>query len=368
MPSPPPAVVAACRGWFATPPRVLRALDGSGFSGSPVWLVEDPGPEGGRYVLKAFAADASLERARAVHRLVRRASAAGIRALPPHRPLRAPGAGTILADGSGRLWEMAEWRPGEPVQRPSAAQARAALLLLARLHHAIADVDLDGAGTGHARPAAADGPPPAWERRRSALEAVAVRGWSAMAAPRRGAAVTALDEAVAGCRADAAACLARHGGGRLLARLAAVPVPSVALQAVLRDVWQAHLLFEGDSVSGLIDVHAAGIDTPATDLARLLGSWHPPAGADAGAGLRAMWGEALAAYESVRPLSPAERALVDLLHVAGTVGSLEHWFTWVLEEQREFHSPWAVVERVRFLTENLDSALQRAESVLGEAD
>lgn len=368
MPSPSAAVVAACRRWFATPPRVLRALDGSGFSGSPVWLVEDPGPEGGRYVLKAFGADVSLERARAVHGLVRRASAAGIAAVPPNRPLPAPGVGTILGDGSGRLWEMAEWRPGEPVQRPSAAQARAALILLARLHRAIADVPLEGVGTGDARTAAAVGPPPAWDRRRKTVAAVAEHGWSAMAAPRGGAAVTPLEEAVAGCRAEAAALLARHGGGRLLARLARVPVPGMTLQVVLRDVWQAHVLFEGDCVSGLIDFHAAGLDTPATDLARLLGSWTPPVGAPTGDGLTAVWREVLAAYESVRPLSPSERALIDLLHVAGTVGSLEHWFTWVLEEQREFQSPTAVIGRVRFLQENLDFALQWAESLLGGAD
>lgn len=346
------------------PPRVLGALGGSGFSGSPVWLVEDPGPAAGRFVLKAFAADVRLERARWVHRLTRSASAAGIGAVPVNRPLLEPGAGTVFADGSGRLWEMAQWRPGEPVERPSARQAQEALIVLARLHRAIADVNPDAVDARDARPAVAAGPPPAWERRRRALEAVAVHGWSAKVRPRGSAAATPLAEAIAESRADAAAVLAGHDGTRLLGRLAGTPVPNMRLQPVLRDVWQAHLLFEGDSVSGLIDFHAAGLDTPATDLARLLGSWRPPAGPPAGAGLTTVWAEALGAYESIRPLSRQEHAVIDLLHVSGTVGALEHWFTWVLAEQREFQCPAAVVGRVRFLMENLDSALERAESLL----
>jgi hypothetical protein len=68
-----------------------------------------------------------------------------------------------------------------------------------------------------------------------------------------------------------------------------------------------------------------------------------------------VWQEALAAYAAIRPLSAEEVALADLLHVTGIVGGLEHWFRWVLVENRQFHDPSAVLTRVDFLLKHLDA-------------
>ena len=93
------------------------------------------------------------------------------------------------------------------------------------------------------------------------------------------------------------------------------------LQPVLRDVWGDHVLFAEQGaarVAAIVDFHAAGVDVPATDIARLLGSWLPPAGR----GPRPVvdrWPEALPAYERIRPLPSGSRQFVSWLEAAGVL-------------------------------------------------
>jgi Ser/Thr protein kinase RdoA (MazF antagonist) len=84
-----------------------------------------------------------------------------------------------------------------------------------------------------------------------------------------------------------------------------------------RDLWKAHVLFEGDEVTGLIDASAARTDHPAVDLARLLGSL---VGDD-----RRGWQTALDAYTAVRPMSIEEQRLVTVLDRSGTLLSSLTW-------------------------------------------
>ena len=354
---PSPTIV---RRWFpATPFRVGR-LPGAGFSGSPVWLVESLEPGGAtakRHVLKGFAGTWSPERAASIHRLMAVARRAGVGAVPANLKVAAgagAGSGTIATDGGGACFEMTQWRPGEPVAAPSPRQAGAALETLARIHVALRE-----AGGNEETPTA---PPPAWARRVEALRAVIARGWDR---PTNGVAAP-LQAAVAERRRAAAALLRDHGGLPLLARLAAVVPPAVPLQPVLRDVWQAHVLFVGDEVSAVIDWHAAGIDTPAADLARLLGSWEIGGAYPADARrISTLWSDALRAYRAIRPLAAEELSLIDLLHLAGVVGGLHNWFTWVLDEARSFPDPAAVLGRVDFLLKNLDSVLDQTDAGSG---
>ena len=343
---PSPAIV---RRWFPTTRCRISPLSSAGLSGSPVWLVEPDEPDVAprRFVLKGFADGWPRERAEAIHRWMAAARRAGVGAVPA----------TIATDGDGRCFELTQWCPGQPVAAPSPRQATAALETLARIHVALRE-----AGGGEETPTA---PPPAWARRAEALRAVIARGWDE---PPKGS-LAPLQAAVAERRRAAAAILRDQGGLSYLSRLAAVVPPAVPLQPVLRDIWQAHVLFVGFEVSAVIDWHAAGIDTPATDLARLLGSWVGPRSASVGAdslsadslsadslsadSLSVVWGEALEAYRAIRPLSREELALIDLLHLAGVVGGLHHWFRWVLDENRHFPDPCAVLDRVDALLENL---------------
>ena len=79
----------------------------------------------------------------------------------------------------------------------------------------------------------------------------------------------------------------------------------------------------------------------------------------------ALWSDAIGAYRAIRPLAAEELALIDLLHLAGVVGGLHHWFTWVLDEARSFPDPAAVLARVDFLLKNLDSVLDQTDAGSG---
>lgn len=124
-----------------------------------------------------------------------------------------------------------------------------------------------------------------------------------------------------------------------LTPLANAPLP---LQVCIRDVWHDHILFTDDTVTGLIDFGALGVDTPATDIARLLGSL---VGDDATG-----WKMGLAAYRTVRPLSEVESQAVPAIDTAGTILAAANWIRWVYIERRHFDEPTRVVERMQTLS------------------
>jgi len=328
--------------WFPGEMTRVAAARG-GFGGCPPWIVRDA--RGGRHVLKAFPPGTPRDRAEWVHRFVGHLRAAGVVELPPHRPL--PVGGTITADRAGRLWEMAAFAAGSPAERPTEPQVAAAVRLLARVHGAAVTFPDSPPDRGPSR-AIAD--------RVSGAARLLERPWQrllASAAPAEGGG----EAAVARQRlAVAVRALQDTPLDPPLARLAGLDPPPFFRQAVLRDPWYAHVLFEQEgstTIVGLIDPHAAGVDTPATDLARLLGSWLP-AGPHAATWLAA----AIAAYEEVRPLPEVERRLVPFLAASGILLGLDNWFRWVLEEGRQFGGGEAVARRLDRLVEALPTALR----------
>jgi homoserine kinase type II len=119
------------------------------------------------------------------------------------------------------------------------------------------------------------------------------------------------------------------------------------LQPAIRDIWHDHVLYTGDEVTGLVDFGAMRIDTPAVDVARLLGSL-------AGDDVR-RWQIGVAAYEGQRPLSPDERQAVPALDVAGTLLGGCNWVRWVFVERREFEQIGVVAARIAALHARLEN-------------
>lgn len=349
-----------CRCWFPRGPLRIGGL-AAGFSGARVFRV-DAADAGGACVLKSFAAAASLEHAAWVHSFAGGLRRQGIDAVPAVMKPEAvvPGVGrpigpTLVADRDGVLWEMVEFKPGAPVPVPRPAEAAAAAALLARVHLA--------AGSPAER---SRGPSPGIARRIAAARDLRADPWAERLERRLATRPVAgpLAAAVTARLGVAAEAFAAAGLAEPVNIVAALEPRAVALQPVLRDVWCDHVLFAGVAdgasppppvVSGLIDLHAAGIDTPATDLARLFGSWDPGP-ARRGGRLTDRWPEAFAAYERVRPLAAEERRLVGLLHAAGVIAGLDRWFRWTLDEGRTFPDDSRAVARIDRLLAELPCA------------
>jgi Ser/Thr protein kinase RdoA (MazF antagonist) len=99
------------------------------------------------------------------------------------------------------------------------------------------------------------------------------------------------------------------------------PLP---LQWVIRDVWHDHVLFTADKVTGVIDFAAAAVDSPAGDVARLLGSL---VGDD-----EEGWRLGIEAYQRQRPLSPVELEAARYFDASGTLLSAFNWVHWLFRD------------------------------------
>lgn len=339
-----------CKAWFRDAQVATRPLRGAGLSGSAVFLVQRPSGE--RFVLKSFAPHVSPERAAWVHALMTHLTAAGLDTVPRLRPAlvgTAPDIAceTLVADHSGRLWELVAFLPGSPRSAPSPGEAATALAALARLHAAAAA--LAGAAPGRELSLGI-------RTRVSQAARIQSAPWRLLEPEARQIA----PPAVATSLLAAIDAFESRGGPDAVKRIAATEPFAVTAQPVLRDVWSDHVLFLDDGrLAGFIDFHAAGRDTRATDLARLLGSWDaPPAARDAT--WLEKWRHALDAYEAVRPLESSERRLVPWLHATGVIGGLDNWFRWLITERREFADISSVQARLARLVGELPEAVEIA--------
>ena len=359
---PPTQLTTLCRRWSPAAPVSVAALGAAGFSGSQVFVVELP-DRPGRFVLKSFHAAASRQHATFVHDLVRHVRAES--STPLAEVLLNIDGDSIVTDAEGRLWELSRFMPGVAVPCPTPAQAAAAATALAQLHLAAARLP------GHS-PRLHDSP--GVERRIDHARQLLTRPWQASRDAWSRAARdwmpvevgVALEDRVA----EAINIFHECGGEMLLSRVAAMRSRSYVLQPVLRDIWCDHVLFadaRSDDVTAIIDLHAAGIDTPATDLARLMGSWQSPSGCTL-LSLPERWPEAIAAYDRIRPLSRAEAGMVAFLHGTGVVCGLDNWFRWTLEEHRVFPDARRVLDRIDRLLTELPGAIATAWTVAGNAD
>ncbi len=122
------------------------------------------------------------------------------------------------------------------------------------------------------------------------------------------------------------------------------------IQYVLRDIHRDHILFTDREPTGLIDFDAVRMDTPATDLARWVGSFHVPPGKSGDREIEKVWEAALAGFRDENSLKSCPQRDLNVglardLCFATTWISLANWLVWVLCQQRAFPAGQNAVAR-----------------------
>lgn len=272
--------------------------------------------------------DIDAGRLEQMHALMSQARRAGLFFVPEVH--RQPDGTTLVAAG-GRFWDLTTWMPGAADFHREATPVRltAALQALGQVHAAWQTIRQ------------APGPCPSIERRLQALA-----DWNRLLASGWRLAPPTISSDAWRTLLSEANLLVRTHAPRLGAMLTAWHGKPVRLQPCIGDVWHDHILFQGATVSGLIDFGGARFDHPAADLGRLIGSLV--------ADDDEAWTTALAAYRSINPLSWEEESLARLLDRTGVIVGLMNWLRWCGHGEREFGDPEAAMRRLQELVERVD--------------
>lgn len=206
--------------------------------------------------------------------------------------------GQAVGELNGRPAAILEWLPGAWKREPSLEHQHAAGALLARLHLAAVDFPLERAN-------------PVGPAARRAL----------------------FDRCLTRADADDRLLLGRMAPW--VSGASGDPAAGLPRGPIHADYFPDNLLFDEDAPSGLIDFYFGCTDALAYDLAIALSAW----GFDAdGLPLPAALAAFRSGYESVRPLSVAERAALPAL---GAVAAVR--FTLTRLHDRLFHDPTRLV-------------------------
>ena len=308
------------------PPTALGSA--GGLSGSELWKVESAL---GLLMVRAWPTDgpdpSTLGR---IHRRLNRACRWTILPIPiPNRM------GTTWVEAQGRLWELTPFLPGaaDLGRPPTDAHLGSMFRTLAAFHNELGSEILRG-------------PSPGLVARRDEVGRLIGGEFDRFQ--------TALERRSDDPRTQLASSWlgqARRIAPRLVAPLRLAAVRSLTLQPCIRDVRPDHFLFEGDILTGLVDFGAMGIDTVATDLARLLGET-----VGRSRGSRRI---AFEAYEAVRPITEGDRAILDHFEAANALLGGARWVRGHFIDHRRFPDSDAVAQ-------GLNRALARLEDYWNE--
>jgi Ser/Thr protein kinase RdoA (MazF antagonist) len=306
-----------------------------GMSGAQFWRVAT---RRGTLCLRRWPIEhPSPQRLAFIHAVLQHAARRGISFIPV--PITTH-SGASFVHHAGHLWQLEPWMPGaaDYEKSPRIEKLRAAMTALARLHVATSDLVEYAANRAGGSRAEIESTPPqsAVVRRVAQLRELSTFGINELS--------SAINEAVW----PEFAPLAREFIARLptavssaIAMLEPIGAVQFTLQPCLRDVWHDHILFAGDEVTGIVDFGAVDFDTPATDIARLLGSLV----ADDVEG----WRTGLDVYSEIRPLSPEESLAMRALDKSGTLVAGCNWIRWVYIDGRRFPDTGQIVNRFRRL-------------------
>lgn len=297
-----------------------------GWSGSRLWRLDDS--VGRELCLRRWPAEhPAADRLRLIHGVLRLV----FDELPIIANPLPSASGSTFIEHAGHLWELTPWRPGRAdyQAQPSRARLRAAVQTLARFHGLAARYE------------SRSGVPPTILDRQLRWNDLQESGLSII----ERSLVTPLGNEI-DQRASRLLKLAHRALDSSKAIQSLAAGPELLLQPAIRDIHRDHVLFTGDEVTGLIDFGAMRIDTPLTDVARLVGSL-------VGDYLEARQ-FAFDAYAELRPLSTADRRLIELLDESGLVLGALNWLLWLYVERRDMGPVEPIVRR-------LDEMLQRLE-------
>jgi Ser/Thr protein kinase RdoA (MazF antagonist) len=311
--------------------QIERLGNAGGWSGSRLWRVN--GSDGSGFCLRRWPQEhPTPERLRLIHAVL---GLVGPQMLIVAEPLLS-NAGTTFVEHARHLWELTRWLPGAADfrARPTTPRLRAAMHALARFHELASR----------------------YEQRKGVAPAVADRYRRLQGLRKTG--LSLIEAALArplGNEIDSQS-------GRLFALCkkvlenspavdALAGVPELPLQPAVRDIHHDHVLFTGDDVTGLIDFGAMKIDTPLTDVARLMGSL---VGDDGSA--REF---ALDAYWDIRPLSMEDCNLVEWLDETGLIIGGLNWLVWLYAERRDMGPVGPIVRRLNEILGRLEWRVEK---------
>lgn len=298
-----------------------------GFSGARFWrLTTAAGP----LCLRRWPVECNREKLRFIHDVLRYAASRGFRLAP--LPFHTSSAESFVDTGEHQ-WELSPWMPGAADfhRFPSHQRLTAAMRALAEFHQSV--VEYPGSPP-EPRPS------PGIADRIRATEAWQRGDLERLAQVLRAAADSQLTD-LAKQILDAF----RPAADPLLAELTSAARLQVAQQPCIRDIWDSHVLFVEDRVSGIVDFGSMRFDNVATDVARLLGSL--------AAGDPQRWDAGLQAYRAARPLADAERRLIQVFDRSTVLLSGMNWLRWLFLDNRHFDDMKAVIGRLQTIHRRL---------------
>jgi homoserine kinase type II len=334
--------IAQVLSWYppdCQPGAVEYLANAGGFSGARIWRIT---AARGALCLRRWPPESPDEtRLKWLQAVVAHAAACGFRLLPDDIATRS---GSGYCRHGGHLWQLTTWMPGKADywSDPNSARLQTAAEALARFHRAVETFAPDSDNALDDSPGWNRGPSPSISERLALVRRLRDGDLREMpVAVRRN---RDLMPALAEPAQELFRLITPHLSA-LHHDLDAASRIVVPLQPCLRDIWHNHVLFEGNRVSGIVDIGSMRPDTVATDIARLFGSL---CGNDPD-----RWTTGLDAYEAVLPLGEPQRRLVETFDRSQMLLAGIKWVEWVFVERRTFSDPTAVVERMEHILSRL---------------
>jgi hypothetical protein len=228
--------------------------------------------------------------------------------------------GQTLLEANGSSWEIAEWKPGAPIEKLGEISDEQ----LCQCAEALAMLHLQSAAQKSAML-----PPPGLEQRARGITR-ALRAEPSSAHRFLHSIASHPSQFAAHVLQDL--CIRAH---RILPTLTntidRMSKERVLCFWVLRDVWREHLLFDGGRLTGIIDLGAARIDWPGLDLVRAFGTLMT--------GSDPRWSIAIVRYLEARPDTSITFASLESVHRASVALSALQWIDWFAEGRFDWTNP-----------------------------